>query len=154
MGNREIASQGDAFTQLDSKVGVLLGFLLVAIVQILGFLLRILPSGSTLYLKFPLWFLLVLAIGVFAILAAVVLGASERWPRNFHDGAGLDEVSGGLYGIDLLREVLKKVQESIANNNPTLNTKVELANWTTVAAVFGLVSFVVAGAILFVVPAP
>src|SRR5689334_4041023 len=95
VGMREIDFYADAFNQLDTKVGVLLGFSLVAVVQLIGLSIgNHLPKlgGSALnYL---------LIIGLALIFLATLAGIAARWPRDFEDGPAIQELMDEAKTVD------------------------------------------------------
>jgi hypothetical protein len=84
----EIDNQADVFNHLDNKTGVVLGFSLVAIVQLFGFTVR---AGNP-FVELPLIVSITALAATFCLLLATLLGVAARWPREFDDGWSVEEL--------------------------------------------------------------
>src|SRR5438270_288441 len=117
----EISSQADAFNQLDNKVGVTLGFALVAIVQLFTFV----DKSMNAFGDSPLLVKGLILGSASSLFLATLFGVSSRWPRHFDDGWSPEELLE-LKKPDLI--VLKdaslvRLRRSIDENYKVLRVK-------------------------------
>ena len=151
-GCKEIDSQADCFNQLDAKVGVILGFALVAIVQILGSLFRSMPANQALIAVYPKWFFGLFALAIVSILAAILFAVFERWPRRFFHGAELHKLQPNAPSVELLRKsTIRQIRGAIKKNDIIVSRKRDFANYASISVVFGLFCFTVLLLVAFVV---
>jgi hypothetical protein len=143
----EIDSQADAFNQLDTKSGVVLGFALVAIIQIAVTSLRVdNPFSSA-----PALVVFSIFTGTLFILAAIWSGVVARWPREFDHGPSIDELLKQAQTLETLQAAERALaQESIKKNYAILEKKVDYSNATSFFALLGLLAFVAAVIMLII----
>ena len=72
--------------RLDTKTGVILGFVIVSVAEILGFLLLIAGERHKLELVYPKAFVGLFVFALTCVLVATVLGCWEMFPRSTHQG--------------------------------------------------------------------
>ncbi|MGO8793457.1 MAG: hypothetical protein ACLQLC_01430 [Candidatus Sulfotelmatobacter sp.] len=74
VGARKVASQHDVIEQLDNKSSVLLGFSLVSVVELLGFLLLVAAENPNARHSQPFWVIVVFLAALVSVLGASVAG--------------------------------------------------------------------------------
>jgi hypothetical protein len=75
--------------RLDAKTGVILGFVIVSVAEILGFLLLIAGERNKLAVVHPKLFVGLFAFALTCVLVATVLGCWVMFPRTTHQGFAL-----------------------------------------------------------------
>lgn len=119
----EIASQANAFDQIDSKTGVALGFTFVVVGQVLASVFRIATDQSHLSSTHP-----VLTTSVFVgancvAIAAILSGIVARWPRQFHHAMEFDAKDlQGSYP-DMMTSAIDALSKGSITNQTTISSK-------------------------------
>lgn len=135
----EIENQADAFNQLDNKTGVILGFSLVAIVQMFGFTMK----SSNPFVDLPLAVSLAAVSAALSLLAATLVGVSARWPRDFDNGWTVtDLITKEEPTLARLHDRgMTTLRKAIAANDKVLKKKATLSNAAHFFVLLALVLF-------------
>jgi hypothetical protein len=72
--------------RLDTKTGVIFGFVVVSVAEILGFLLLIAGENHKLDIAHRCWFVGLFAFALACVVVTTVLGCWEMLPRRTHVG--------------------------------------------------------------------
>jgi hypothetical protein len=132
---KKVDSQGNNFDQLDAKTGVLLGFALVAVVQVLAALFQLWTSNPKPHLGVPGFghphlFALFFALGVLAIALAAGCGLATLLPKTFEYGPGLDDFLKSTFDLhDMQSKALDIYVGAIRDNQKSNDKKVRLSSW-------------------------
>ncbi len=121
---REIKWQGAEFDQIDAKMGVALGFVLLSAGQLLSSLGARLPDGSSFLglLAQSKWMHLLLWVYVFGLMLSVLFGSMSRWPSRFrgsfycdsYDGTFPSKMEALVSFEDHYRDCLRKNKEVLS----------------------------------------
>lgn len=148
---QEIAGQADAFNQLDGKTGVVLGFALVALAQILAGMLKASADSSTLHGPHLNSLRIMLQLGVLCFAAATVCGIIQRFATDFYSGAAVADLEAAMIvnpAIDLEGQLLAELKDCISKNEAVINHKAKLANASAFFTGAGLVVLVAATSLM------
>lgn len=141
----EVAAQANAFDQLDNKTGVALGFVLVAITQILIALFRLAADGAPIKTTHPLWAMGLVVVAVICFALSTALGLLERLSVGFDGGPCLSNVIGQSSEFDVLRESITHFQAAIVTNDKVIEAKAKRADG---CAIFGIIGMFVVSALV------
>lgn len=157
MGLRKISDQIEMFDAIDSKTGVIIGFVVVSIVEILGFLI-LAAAEATQASQLHSSVAFSCAVGFFFFLGLILsilstwLGLRAIRVREF--ALGFDY--GKLLGLANLKEeelkalFLGDLLQSVNSNERVLNDKVKSAKAAAALVLMGLVCYTTDVGILFV----
>jgi hypothetical protein len=133
---KKVDSQGNNFDQLDAKTGVLLGFALVAVVQVLAALFQLWTSNPNPHTGVPSFahphlFAFFFGLGVLAIAVSAGCGLASLLPKTFEYGPGLDDFSKSVtFDLhDIQSKALDIYVRAIRENQKSNDKKVLLASW-------------------------
>jgi hypothetical protein len=156
MGMSKIRDQIQMFDALDSKTGVIVGFVVVSIVEILGFLLLAAAEATTptQLSGTPMFSLLVMVffgIGLLCSFLSTVFGLLALRVREFAIGFDYEKLVGGA---DLKIEELKTLflddlVASVRTNKRILEEKVIYAKTASLLVLAGLLCYPIVVARLF-----
>jgi hypothetical protein len=136
---------------LDTKTGAVLGFAIVSVAELLGFLLLASREGTKLRITHPRLLAAVFVLGLVSLLFAMILGLVELAPMGFEYGASAEflalqidkeEQEIRLQCVDSLRKT------SVANR-AIVQKKAQLAKATAIAVGAALLCYAVAVVMLF-----
>lgn len=148
-GLRELAIQSQNRDHLDTKTGVVLGFALVAVVEILGLLLLALvekPSGQMVPLGAHRAYLLVLTIGgIVGVVVCVLFCIMQLRPMDFHyvDMDFLENVQPDASFDELKRRLESRISECAWDDSEIIGEKSRLATCAAVSAGISILLFAV-----------
>lgn len=122
----EIAAQGNAFDQIDSKTGVALGFTFVVVGQVLASVFRISTDQNHLQSSHPSLTATVFVAANCLAIAAIISGIVARWPRKFNHGIefNVQEIDGKYE--DLMKGAIDALSRATNENQTTNSSK---GNW-------------------------
>lgn len=80
---RELESQGQDFHQLDAKTGVMMGFALLFVAQILAALFRMSQESIAIFTHFPIRTSVLFLAGMTSLVAGVAFSCWSLLPKNF-----------------------------------------------------------------------
>jgi hypothetical protein len=138
----ELELQGRTFDQIDSKTGIALGFLFVAVGQMLSSLVSIAGKTPDLLKRLPCGVRELGDLTALAALGALAFGVASRWPSTFHYDIGLTDGHPGETNEELLERLLKDSKDCIQKNHRALRTKGNLATWTYVFTALTLLAYI------------
>jgi hypothetical protein len=157
MGLRKISDQIEMFDALDSKTGVIVGFVVVSIVELLGFLIFAAAEAvQPIQLHHSLAFSCV--VGVFFFLGLLLsilstwLGLQAIRVRQFAIGFDYGKMLGlaNLKVVELKAIFLDDLLQSVNSNERVLNDKVRFAKASAWSVLVGLMCYTIVVAVLFV----
>ena len=121
----EITAQANTFDQIDNKTGVALGFMFIAVAQVLAAMFLIPDVRS----HFGAWHSCVGNCVFFfanaSALLATALGVASRWPRGFQHSIDFDIKADESYS-NVLRATVQDFKEITLTNESVNSTK---HNW-------------------------
>ncbi len=150
-GMLELKQQSDNYDKLDEKTGVVLGFALISIAEILGFLLLGAVEKNRLTTSHPVVVTCFFYAGLLATVAAVVTGLLELLPRSFSTGPTLEDLRP-LAGEkpEMIKAAMVHALDCACDQNDEVNdAKSNLALATAVLVGGSLFCYAVAAAYLF-----
>ena len=150
-GLRELKHQSNDYDALDAKTGVVLGFSLVSIAEILGFLLLTSAEGHKLSTPHPIAAGVCFYAGLACTVAAVFTGFLELRPRNYSGGPTLEALRP-LADKDpnvIKSALVSEVDRACDDNEEIIDSKMYWAIRTAGLVGFSLVFYAIAAAILF-----
>lgn len=132
--------------RLDTKTGVILGFVIVSVAEILGFLLLIAGEKNKLVVVHPKVFVVVFAFALTCVLIATVLGCWEMFPRSTHQGFFLrliKTIDPALRNEDSqVRATLLLLEEAATSKYRVLANKARLMMLTVLFAMVAVFAYV------------
>jgi len=156
MGLSKIRGQIEMFDALDSKTGVIVGFVVVSIVEILGFLLLAAAeattpsqlSGSPI---FSLRVVIFFGVGLLCSFLSTVFGLLALRVREFAIGFDYEKLVGGanLQVAELKTLFLDDLVASVRTNKQILEEKVMYAKIASSLVLAGLLCYTVVVAQVF-----
>jgi hypothetical protein len=157
-GLLELKIQGEMRDHLDNKTGLFLGFALVAVVEILAFLLLAAaerPVGQVALLGPHRTYLLVFTLsGFLCVLISALCCVIQLWPMEYHyvDTDYLERIQPEATANEIQRRLLSYISECAANNDDVNDRKSGLAIAAAVSATLSVMFFSISGVIaLFLV---
>jgi hypothetical protein len=135
--------------RLDEKTSVILGFVIVSVAEILGFLLLVSAEARKVGPVFPPWVLRSLFLGFLCILVAMILGLWELLPRKTHIGFSvrlieLMDSKGHSSEDGRMQATLALLEAAIDSKSVVLRAKARLALWTALFVGGAVVAHIVA----------
>ncbi len=156
IATKKVDSQGNNFDQLDAKTGVLLGFALVAVVQVLAALFQLWTSNPNPHTGVPGFahphlFAFFFGLGVLAIAISAGCGLASLLPKTFEYGPSLDDFSKDtVFALhDMQSKALDAYVSAIRENQKSNDKKVLLARWGANLLFVALLSLVISISILY-----
>ncbi len=153
---KKVDSQGNNFDQLDAKTGVLLGFALVAVVQVLAALFQLWTSSPNPHTGVPSFahphlFAFFFGLGVLAIAVSAGCGLASLLPKTFDYGPSLDDLSeSATFDLhDMQSKALDIYVQAIRENRKSNRKKALLASWGAGLLFVALLFLVVSIGILY-----
>jgi len=156
MGMSKIRDQIEMFDALDSKTGVIVGFVVVSIVEILGFLLLAAAEattpaqlGGTPIFSLPV--VIFFGLGLFCSFLSTVFGLLALRVREFAIGFDYEKLVGGadLDVRELKTLFLDDLVASVRTNKRILEEKVMYAKTASLLVLAGLLCYTVVVAQVF-----
>lgn len=151
VASQKVTSQGNAFDQLDSKMGVMLGFATVAVLQVLAALFQLWSNPSKVVFGHPHVFASAFILGLASITVAAACGLLSLAPKDFDYGPDFEECAHckakDLHELKLF--ALNHYHQAIKGNQSSNDKKVASAAWATRLLFVGLVFFVLSIMILY-----
>jgi hypothetical protein len=152
VAREEIATQSEAFDQLDTKTGVLLGFAMIAVSQVFSGVLHLVTEKQTLATEFSGWLALLFLIGTTAVLVATVAAVVQRLP-HIYNNISTDKEDLQKSEIEMKRVVLDAYKDAAKSNESTLSRKAKLARAVSFGVGVALICLVLAtGTFFFSIP--
>ena len=156
MGLRKISDQIGVFDAIDSKTGVIVGFVVVSIVEILGFLLLAAAEATTpAQLSgtpiFSLSVVIFFGLGLFCSFLSTCSGLLALRVRAFAIGFDYEKLVGGasLPVAELKTVFLDDLVSSVRTNRQILDEKVRYARTASLLVLAGLLCYTVVVAKVF-----
>jgi hypothetical protein len=146
-GLRELTIQSENRDHLDNKTGVILGFALVAVVEILGLLLLGLverPLEHVALLGPHRVYLLVLTVGgVASVVVCVLFCIMQLRPMDFHyvDMDFLEQIQKEVPIDEIKRRLESRISECAYRNSEIVEEKSRLATWAAIFAGISILLF-------------
>jgi len=157
MGLHKIRDQIQMFDALDSKTGVIVGFVVVSIVEILGFLLLAAAEATTpTQLRgtpiFSLSVRIFFGLGLLFSFLSTCFGLLALRVRKFAIGFDYEKLVGGaaLEVRELKTVFLDDILSSVRTNAQVLDDKVRYAKIASFLVLAGLLCYTIVVARLFV----
>jgi hypothetical protein len=150
-GHLELKKLSDDFDSLDEKTAVVLGFALVSIAEILGFLLLGAAEQNHIHTTHPIAFSCFFYTGLGLTMASVFTGLLELLPRNYDAGPTLEDLRP-LAGEapEKIKAALIHALDTACDHNDDINTtKWRFAVATAILVGVSLICYAVAAAYLF-----
>jgi hypothetical protein len=150
-GQLELKKLSDDFDSLDEKTAVVLGFALVSIAEILGFLLLGAAEQNRIHTPHPIAFACFFYMGLVLTMASVVTGLLELWPRSYDAGPTLEDLRP-LAGEspEKIKAALIYALDAACDRNDDINTtKWRFAAATALLVGSSLICYAIAAAYLF-----
>lgn len=136
---------------LDTKTGAVLGFVIVSVAELLGFLFLASGERGKFSTAHPCWLATLFFIGLAALVVASLLGLLELAPMGFKYGASTEllapHVDQNASGIRLLS--LDSLRGTTAHNRGIVQRKATLTKAAVVFVAIALLSYAAAVVILF-----
>lgn len=82
---------------MDTKTGAVLGFVIVSVAELLGFLLLASREGTKLSVRCPRLLALIFLLGLIALIASMVSGLLELAPMGFQYGPSAEYLAKQLH---------------------------------------------------------
>ncbi len=156
MGLAKIRDQIEMFDALDSKTGVIVGFVVVSIVEILGFLLLAAAEATTPAQLggtpiFSLSVVIFFGLGLVCSFLSTVFGLLALRVRKFAIGFDYEKLVGGatLQVKELKTIFLGDLVASVRTNKQILDEKVKYAKIASFLVLTGLLCYTVVVARVF-----
>lgn len=156
MGLRKIRDQIQVFEALDSKVGVILGFVVVSIVEILGFLILAAAEATTpVQLQhsqaFTCGVTVIFVFGLVLSISSTYLGLLALRIQNFAIGFDYGKMveRANLTEHELKATFVDDLMQSINENERELADKVTFAKRSGMCVLGGLVCYTLVEVMLF-----
>lgn len=138
---------------LDTKTGAVLGFVIVSVAELLGFLFLASADhqSNKLAVAHPCLTAVLFSIGLLAIIAAMMLGLRELSPMGFQFGASTEYLSTQLHreASDIKVECINSMRGTSKKNRDIVNEKAKLAKLTVIFVGIAVLCYAIAVAILF-----
>jgi hypothetical protein len=136
----ELAAQGNCFDQTDSKTGVALGFMFVAVGQLLGsMIMKRGPGQAALTLGMQVMFYVSMVSVALALLSGVVC----RWPAAVHSTVELEPSDFELTVVGMLANAAAVLDQCATDNAATLKRKGRWAQATYFFVAMALTCYLV-----------
>ena len=138
----ELELQAKTFDQIDSKTGIALGFLLVAIGQVLSGFLSLFGKQQHLGIAALSPIRWIAGAGGMTSLGALVCGVISRWPATFQYDIAVkgklakDEVQSAW------KQILNDYEKCVEANHKTLKKKGRWADWTYLGTALTLLIYI------------
>jgi hypothetical protein len=136
---------------LDTKTGAVLGFVIVSIAELLGFLFLAIGEKAKLNTGHIVWFAILFFVGLGTLIVASILGLFELAPMGFKYGASTEllapHVDKPVKEIRLL--CLDSLRGTVGHNREIVQRKARLTKATVFFVAVALLSYAAAVAILF-----
>jgi hypothetical protein len=144
----EITAQANAFDQIDSKTGVALGFMFVAVAQVLAALFLVPTERSHFAIQHSCLTNCTFFFANLSALCATAFGAVSRWPRGFEHSLDLKIDAEDSYQ-DTLRNTVKEYKEITEHNQSVNSEKNVWAKPTYLCTGLSLILYVVFTLLLY-----
>lgn len=147
----EEQSLADRANWLDTKTGAVLGFVIVSISELLGFLLLASVEPSRVAISKPCSVAILFTGGLIALLIAMILGLAELAPMGFTFGASTEYLAGRVdqQAADIRSECITSMKSASVHNRGIVQRKAKLLRSTAVFVGAALLCQAIAVAILF-----
>jgi hypothetical protein len=151
MGLKKISDQTAVCDALDSKIGLLLGFVVVSVAEVLGFLLLAAADNTNPSPRYTPPVLGLFLLSFFLVLGATVAGLLGLGMRKFALGFRYHEmVSKANHSPQELRIMfLDDLLQSSKNNSSALDQKQKWARITLILVVLTLLTYAALSILLF-----
>jgi ABC-type Na+ efflux pump permease subunit len=138
--------------RLDTKAGVVLGFVIVSVAEILGFLLLIAGENHKLQVAHPYWVFTLFGVALASVGLATVLGCLELAPRRTHVGFDLkfmQTIDPDLSDEDnQVRTTLLLMEDARKSKMKVLKSKSTLMFWMIISAAGAIFAYIALVALL------
>jgi hypothetical protein len=155
MGLSKIRDQIEMFDALDSKTGVIVGFVVVSIVEILGFLLLAAADATPAQINgtpiFSFWVVVFFGLGLLSSFLSTCFGLLALRVRAFAIGFDYEKLVGGamLQERELKTLFLDDLVKSVRANAQVLDDKVRYAKIASLLVLAGLLCYTIVVARVF-----
>lgn len=156
IGMQRIRDQMEIFNALDTKAGLILGFIVVSVAEVLGYLILAAAEAekmrSSPYLSEPVSCLFFLGLGTVGL--ATICGFMALRTRDFSLGVELSKMilqakHSNWSDEALWASFLDVVSESISSNNKSIHKKEKYTNLAALFVVIGLICYTLVLGIIF-----
>jgi hypothetical protein len=136
---------------LDTKTGAVLGFVIVSVAELLGFLFLASGEKARFSTTHPYWLATLFFIGLAALLVASLLGLLELAPMGFKYGASTELLAPSVdrNASEIRMLCLGSLRGTVAHNRGIVQRKAKLTKVAVVFVAIALLSYAAAVAILF-----
>lgn len=136
---------------LDTKTGVLLGFVIVSVAELLGFLLLASAERMNFRTAHPHWLGVVFALGLLALTIAMFLGLGELFPMGFEYGASTEYLALEVdkEPKEIRAQCLASLRKTSVKNRSIVQKKAKLIKGTAIFVAAALLCYAVAVGLLF-----
>jgi len=139
---------------LDTKTGVILGFVIVSVAELLGFLLlasRERTSSSITGIPHPCLLAIVFVLGLLALIAAMFCGLAELYPMGFQYGPSAEYLAGQVdkKPEEIAADCVDSLRKTSKHNLGIIRRKAKWTKATVLAVAAALFFYAVAVLILF-----
>ena len=150
-GLKKISDQTAVSDSLDSKIGVLLGFVVVSVAEVFGFLLLAAADNTASSPRFTHLTLFLFLLSLAFVVAATISGMLGLGMRKFALGFRYDSmISKARHTPDQLKlMVLDDLLQSSARNSAVLDQKQKCATATLSFVVLAIVTQAILSIVLF-----
>jgi hypothetical protein len=136
---------------LDTKTGALLAFVIVSVAELLGFLFLASAERTKFRTNHPYWLAAIFALGLLALVGAMVCGLVELAPMGFEYGASTEFLAGQVEkdAKDIQMQCVDSFRKTSHKNREIVQKKAKLTKATTIFVGGALLCYTIAVAILF-----
>ena len=136
---------------LDTKTGAVLGFAIVSVAELLGFLLLASKDGTKLSITHPCLLAAVFVLGLVSLLLAMILGLVELAPMGFEYGASTEFLSLLIdkEEHEIRLQCVDSLRKTSVVNRAIVQKKAKLTKTTALAVGAALLCYTVAVVMLF-----
>jgi predicted PurR-regulated permease PerM len=146
----EIEEQSRDVEHFDRKLGLLVGFALISVAQIVTALFSATTQHSLSSVSHPHVVLVVVVVGLGSVLVAVFAGLFGMFPRTFEEYSIADQLDDYARPIpQVYEQFLKDMKAAIDRNDNVTKEKARLAEIAFRGVVVGLSAYVIAAILVF-----
>lgn len=146
---KEMYGQGQSFEQFDRKTGVILGFALISIGQVVSILFRLSSEDAVISTSHPTVVRSLLFAGLFLVVLGTFAALLELLPRTFYEFSVLEEIENVDKNPNELRvSLLKGLDEDIKKNDKAIAYKSTLSKITILSISLAFACYLIVGTLL------